>query len=170
MYYVSHLYEQSLQVPFIFRAPPSLFPELRRGHGGRPYSRGEPVWQMDLVPTIMELAGVRVKNPHEQNPWQSRSLVPLLRGEEGQATLDEYWNRDMLLTTHFDLQGAITDRYRYKLHFDRGVGTYLLFDLKEDPMELRNLADENPALLSKMLQRFQELNRQHPQVLGGIER
>ena len=59
-----------------------------------------------------------------------------------------YRGRDVPLLTHYDMLGVIHD-FRYKLIFHRPLGTYLLFDLREDPGEMTNLADSRPELLGR---------------------
>jgi|GEM_PF-3773360 len=159
MYYVSHLYDQSLNVPLIVRVPG--FP------GGVTYD--QPVLQIDLLPTMMELTGVRHSNPNADYPMTNCSLVSVLKGEDDESTAGGYWNRDMLLTTHYDMLGVIS-RFRYKLIYDRPAGTYLLFDLKKDPGENKNLADARPDLLAEMLEKLRKLVARHQSFIGQIKR
>ncbi|GIW82546.1 MAG: hypothetical protein KatS3mg105_4353 [Gemmatales bacterium] len=156
LYYVSHLYEQSLLVPMIVKVP---------GLPGRG-ACDQPVLQMDILPTVMELAGVRRKNPNRY-PMTCRSLLPLLRGNPSSADREQYWQRDMVLTTHYDMHGVI-ERFRHKLIFDRSSGTLLLFDLQDDPAEMHNLADERPDLLSHMLAKFRIMMERHKSLIGRV--
>ena len=55
----------------------------------------------------------------------------------------------MPLYTHFDKIGVLS-RFRHKLIFNRVARTYTLFDLEKDPMEMVNLADDEPELLQDM--------------------
>ena len=70
--------------------------------------------------------------------------------------------------THYDLRGVLHDG-RYKLIFNRPLGTYLVFDLQEDPKEMKNLADTEPELLDDLLERFRVLFTQHKTLLGRME-
>jgi len=158
MYYVSHLYDQCLLVPMIVRIPGLP--------GGNVVE--EPVLQVDLLPTVMELAGIQYTDPAARTRYTCRSLMPLMKGTATPKQRAAYWERDVPLTTHYDKIGVIS-RFRYKLIFDRSVGTYKLFDLQEDPREMSNLAD-NDALLKKMLAKLRLQMRRHPAILGGIKK
>ncbi len=157
MYYVSHLYEQSLHVPMMIKVP---------GLPGGQVSR-EPVLQIDIVPTLAELAGLRHANPTPEYPMTCRSLVPLLNGckDVNPAT---YRNRDMILCTHYDTLGVIS-HFEHKLIFDRPTGTYFVFDLKNDPGETVNLADSRPDLRAMLLEKLRKLSRRHASFIGQIQ-
>jgi arylsulfatase A-like enzyme len=158
LYYVSHLYEQSLQVPLIIKTP---------GLPGGLVSDA-PVMQMDLMPTVMELAGMRQANPREEDPWMCRSLAPLMRGDESAETVTQYRRRDIPLTTHHDMLGVISE-FRHKLIFERPSGTYLLFDLVDDPDEMHNLVDTRPELLEAMMVKLRALIARNPSFIWRIK-
>jgi len=171
MYYVAHLYEQSLHVPLIIKVPRTTAGKgMRIGKGVVCH---EPVMQMDLLPTVMELAGVRHVNA-QTNPLPSRSLLPLMdTGRVSEEVARRYRHRDILLTTHYDMLGVISN-FRYKLIFDRPSGTYLLFDLEERDeqgiSEVHNLVDERPELFERMLQKLREMVEKHKSMVSGIRR
>ena len=158
MYYVSHLYDQSLLLPIIIR-----FPGIPGGN-----SSNEPVMQTDIMATVMELAGVKLTNPSSEFPMTCKSLVPLMKGTATEVQRKAYWKRDVILTTHYDKLGVLS-QFRHKLIFNRPTGTYRLFDLKEDPGETKNLVDEEPELLEKMMEKFRKLMKQHGAITGGIK-
>lgn len=157
LYYVAHLYQQSIHVPCIVRVP---------GLKSAPKSEAWTM-QQDLLPTLMDLAGIRPKNPRADHPFPGLSLLPLMRGEGDAALLANFRNRDMLLTTHYDMLGSIRN-FREKLIYDRPSGTYLLFDLEKDPQEMHNLADSRPELLQEMLDHLSGMVKKHPAFVGGI--
>lgn len=154
MYYVSHLYEQSLRIPMILKVP------------GMP--RGlvceTPVLQTDLIPTFLELAGMRIAPPAK--PLDGLSLVPFLRGV---SDVDDapYRKRNLILTTHYDTLGVVR-AFRDKMIFDRPTGTYCIFDIESDPMEKHNLVDTRPELKDELLELLREMQKKHPEFLGGI--
>ncbi|GAB4161120.1 MAG: hypothetical protein Tsb009_38470 [Planctomycetaceae bacterium] len=158
MYYVSHLYDQSLLIPMIIRYP---------GISGGNFAN-EPVMQTDIVPTVMELAGLRLANPSKEFPMTCRSLVPLMKGTATEAEKQAYWKRDVILTTHYDKLGVLS-HFHHKLIFNRPTGTYRLFDLINDPGEKRNLVDDNPELLAEMMEKFRKLMKLHGPIIGGIK-
>jgi len=159
IYYVGHLYEQSLRLPLIIKIPGV--------EGGR--MTHEPVLQLDILPTVMELAGVvhDEKATPEASPLPGRSLLPLMRDDATEEQLRSIRERDMILTTHYDTLGVLS-RFEHKLIFDRPSGTYLLFDLVNDPGEMVNLADDEPELLEHMLEKLRDLTERHRGVVGHI--
>ncbi len=156
MYYVSHLYEQSLHVPMILKVPGLL--------GNR--VSDEPVLQIDILPTIAELAGIRHANPTCEYPMTGQSLVPLLK-DGCPVDPERYRNRDMLLCTHYDTLGVVS-RFEHKLIFDRPTGTFMVFDLKHDPGETVNLAESRPDLRERLLEKLRFLTRRHASFIGQI--
>jgi hypothetical protein len=159
LYYVSHLYDASLLVPLIIRVP-------GLAGGGK---CEEPVLQIDLVPTLMEMAGMRHVNSSVTGPLPGRSLLPALREKESLSTevAKAYRHRDVPLLTHYNMLGVIRN-FQYKLIFYRPLGTYLLFDLQEDPSEMSNLSDARPELLEDMLGRLRSLFDENKTLLGRI--
>ena len=112
------LYEPSIRVPLIVRG--LGFPAGRR--------LSEPVANIDVAPTVVELAGAA---PGRR--MDGRSLVPILR-DPGIA-----WGRDLLVERGpgNDTFTAIrTPRYVYAEH---GNGELELYDLVRDPHELDSL-------------------------------
>src|SRR3954447_18273696 len=108
------LYEQSLRVPLLMRGP------------GVPRGMQVDRWSsnVDLAPTLLEATGALPGRVQD-----GRSLFPLLRD----PTLA--WGRELLLDTG-SYQGVRTDRYVYAEHT---TGEKELYDLQNDPFELRNL-------------------------------
>jgi arylsulfatase A-like enzyme len=114
------------------------------------------VSNLDFAETFLEIAGLDA--PAEM---QGRSLVPLLRG---QSPAD--WRRSFYyqyyeypvphrVRPHY---GVVTDRYKL-VRFDRpDVDYWELFDLEQDPAELRNVIDD-PAYAPVVAQLKQELAR-----------
>ncbi len=138
-------YEEALRIPFLIRYPP-----LAR--------KGRVVSQMalniDLAPTVLELA--RIAAPASV---QGRSLVPLLRGSAGDwrtSFLYEYFAEQQFPSTP-DIQGVRTERWKY-LRYPGTGDMDELYDLKNDPLEMRNLA-QDPAATEPLRQGQAELDR-----------
>ena len=114
-----NLYEQSMKCPLILRGP------------GIPAGKKSEslTYLHDLNATVYALTGV--KSP--ENP-DSADLSPIWRGESTQV-------RDSLFLAYQDKMRTIRDG-RWKLHLYPKVRHALLFDLREDPHETRNLAYE----------------------------
>lgn len=130
-------YDHSLRVPMVIAGP------------GINYAREEtPVMHYDLFPTICELAGVTPPD------GDGSSLVPALKGE----TLT---NRECLYFAYTHLQRAIRHG-AYKLIEYAVEGEprrTQLFNLKNDPWETNNLADD-PAYADQIESLSTELRRQ----------
>lgn len=115
-----NLYEHSVRVPLIFSGP--AVPAGVR-HDGLVYS-------LDLYATLCELCDV----PEPLN-LESRSLVPAFAGNGASV-------RETLCAAYMDCQRMIVDR-RWKLiryRVNGGGERAQLFDLANDPHELRDLA------------------------------
>lgn len=122
------IYEESIRVPLIIVDP-------RPNKQRRGTTDDRMVLNTDLAPTLLDLAGVEVPGGYD-----GQSLVPLLAG----APSD--WRSDFLYEHRFDnkdipkSQGVRGQRWVYA-RFDEQSPVYeQLFDLKEDPQQLSNLA------------------------------
>jgi arylsulfatase A-like enzyme len=128
------MYEESLRTPLIVRWPGTVEP----GSVNR-----DLVMNLDLAPTFLELGGVAVSPD-----VQGHSLVPLLRGETPPDWRDaiyyQYFAYPDWHMVHRQY-GIRTDRYKL-IHFYE-VDAWELFDLDEDPQELRSVYDD-PAYAS----------------------
>ena len=136
-----HIEEAGIRVPLVVRWPG----RIPAGESVR-----TPVIGSDLFPTFVQLAGASAP------PVDGESLVPLLLGD---GTLDRkaiFWHFPAYLepygsSTEFRARpcGAVR-RGRYKLieHFEDG--RLELFDLREDPGEASNLAEERPDLRAEL--------------------
>lgn len=114
-----NLYEHSTRVPLIIGGP-----GLARGR------RTDALCYLpDLAPTLCALAGTAAPFGSE-----GRDLGPLLRGERGAA------GRDVVFTAYRRVQRSVRDA-RWKLIEYPALGRTQLFDLKLDPAENRDLAD-----------------------------
>jgi len=147
-------YEEALRVPLMISLPAGL-----RGGVERIPEIAEPVANIDLSPTILELAGAEpCRRAKRCRVMDGRSLMPLLHGE------DEDWPHDRALVVEFtgQHQGFSSCSYRgirtpgeaYVEHtsvpeFDTGGCEPTLevehYDLGSDPFQLDNLYPALPA-------------------------
>jgi arylsulfatase A-like enzyme len=144
-----HAYEESIRVPMLAWAPGLIAP------GSRIESM---VRNIDLAPTILELAGAR--GPANMD---GRSVLPLLRGERATwATelLYEYYWEDAF--PHTPTVFALRDE-RYKYIYYHGVWDIAeLYDLRTDPDERHNLigvpaqAERVTAMRNRLFDRLTE--------------
>ena len=84
---------------------------------------------LDIFPTLGELAGVPGPEGSE-----GRSLAPLIAGKKQTG-------RASIFTAYADTQRAVRDD-RWKLIVYPKINKMQLFDLRADPVEMHNLADD----------------------------
>ena len=125
-----NLYDHSMRPPLIF--------------AGAGISKGKSdalCYLYDIYPTLCDLAGVRIPETVE-----GRSLLPIMRGKETKV-------RDAILLAYRDVQRAARTE-DWKLIRYPQVNKSQLFDVKVDPDELRDLADDprQTAKLKEMME------------------
>ena len=119
------MYEESFRTPLLVRLPGGIHGDVDAF-----------VQNIDYAPTILELAGVEIpKDMHGE------SFLPFLKGEK-----PAHW-RDALYYHFYEYPaehavkrhyGVRTDRYKL-IHFYNDIDTWELYDLQEDPSEMKNL-------------------------------
>ena len=177
------LYEDSIRVPLVVMDP--RFDESRRGA-----RLGELALNIDISPTIVELAGVPVPEA-----VQGRSLLPLL--DNGPAD----WRQDFYCEHLFEhplipkSEGLRTTRWKYIKYVELpasdeeqrregnavkgGIGTRIrggnryeeLYDLESDPLEADNVIDDPRCqdTLARLVQRFSELRDEAASARPGSD-
>ena len=119
--------------------------------------RGEFALNIDLAPTLLELAGVTVPGT-----MQGRSLVPLLQGKR------PVWRKSFLIEYYSDkvfprilqmgYKAVRNGRWKY-IHYLELEGMDELYDLRSDPYEIKNLIHDPGAakVRDKMKQEMERL-------------
>lgn len=118
------VYEPSVRVPLVIAGP-----GLSRGARQPTY-----VANIDLAPTILQLAGAR-----PLRTMDGASLVPLLKESHLR------WNRDLLLESGANSQGLpvyAAVRSPGYLYVEYSTGERELYDMRADPAQLHNLYGE----------------------------
>jgi N-acetylglucosamine-6-sulfatase len=122
---IKYPYEESIRVPFIVRCP-WLIPDPGKG-------RSQMVLNIDIAPTLIDLAGVPVPGDME-----GKSLVPILNDRDApgrKAWLLEYWK---YYPENFpSYYGVRTQTHKY-IEYEKTLRPEL-FDLTMDPGEENNL-------------------------------
>jgi arylsulfatase A-like enzyme len=133
------IYDVTLHVPLIIRYPGKV-PAAKRVSG---YNQHK-----DLVPTIIELAGIKTRVP-----FDGRSLMQLVRGEVTSFESEFYITECTWMRKH----GWRTPQWKLIIalepdfHFKPKVE---LYNLIEDPHEDRNVAPENPGVVKQLRERM----------------
>jgi arylsulfatase A-like enzyme len=126
------MYEPALRTPLIVRWP---------GVTQADTTCASMVQNIDMAPTFLAMAGVA-----EPDGMHGRSLAPLLGGGQPgdwrDAIYYHYQQRDSgriehMVEPHYGVRTA-----RYKLMYVYDLGEWELYDLQEDPDELRNVVDD----------------------------
>ena len=151
------MHEESIRVPLIVRDP--RLPKERQNTRNR-----ELVLNIDVAPTLLDLAGVKAPRGMD-----GQSLAPLLRGDK------TAWRDHFFYEHHFHYGGKIprtegvrTKDWKYITYFDVKPAHEELYDLRNDPLEEKNLVGERSARdklgeLRKLYER--EVKRLPPPVL-----
>jgi N-acetylglucosamine-6-sulfatase len=124
-------YEEAIRVPLVVRADRLVGKRLDE----------HLVANIDLAPTIAEVAGVQLPNA------DGASMVPLLRGETPpwrSAVLIEHVRGTNPIPTYCAVRTAHQLFVRYE------TGERELYDLESDPAELDNIAGTRPVLQARL--------------------
>ncbi len=132
-------HDPSIHVPLLIYDP--RVPAEARGQ-----VRDEIALNVDLAPTVLDLAGLAVPEG-----VQGRSLAPIITGRD-----PDDWRTDFFYEYHFgydgripESEGVVTDRYTYLVWTGADPPVETLFDTVADPAQSDNLMDDldrRPAL------------------------
>jgi arylsulfatase A-like enzyme len=139
----STAYEEDIRVPLIVRGPGVAAHKVV----------SDMSLNIDLAPTLAELAGVAIPDFVD-----GRSLKPLLHG----APLVAPWRHDFFVQyrtkSHRNLPTFDGLRSTEYLYVEYATGEKELYDVREDPLEMHNLArTSSPALLAELSKRVSDL-------------
>ncbi len=128
------LYDETIRVPLVIKLP---------GQTGAGRRVSQPVQHLDLVPTILDLAGAAAPRG-----LRGRSLRPVLESAAGKLPEPGFYSEAFYSRYHFGWSElvALTDaRYRF-IKAPRPE----LYDLPEDPRQARNIVAERPQTAAAM--------------------
>jgi arylsulfatase len=111
---------------------------------------------MDIVPTLLELAGATHPGTRYQGrdvlPIRGRSLLPYLQGEQAQPHTQDETTGWELFRARAMRQGEWKALYIPK---PDGLGRWQLYNLNRDPGEIHDLADAEPERLRGLIEHWQ---------------
>lgn len=124
-------YEESIRMPLLVRYPKVI----KAGT-----VRNQFALNIDLAPTLLELAGVAVPGA-----MQGRTLVPLLKGERpawrSSFIIEYYSDKVFPRVLEMGYKAVRDGRWKY-IHYLELEGMDELYDLKTDPYEMTNLINQ----------------------------
>ena len=133
------IYEGGLRVPGIIEWP-----------GGIPSPRitSYPASVLDILPTLLDVVDIDFPDPR---PLDGLSLKPLF-------TRDLKERAKPIPFRHLTRTAWIDNDFKILTNKRRG-GAYELYDLRNDPSESTNLAEQHPELFERMKRQLMEWNR-----------
>ena len=141
------IFEQSLRTPLLVRWPGTVAP----GSVNKAL-----VSNIDFAETFLEASGLPV--PAEM---QGRSLVPVLQGKTPADWRQNFYYHYYEYPGPHNVRrhdGVVTDRYKLVHFYEPDMNTWELFDLREDPLELRSVYDQ-PGYAQTQAELTRELAR-----------
>ncbi|MEN8155268.1 MAG: sulfatase-like hydrolase/transferase [Acidobacteriota bacterium] len=137
-------YEQLLRVPLIFAGP------------GIPKGKREKsiISNLDLMPTLKDLLGME----YDHN-MQGQSYSALFSGEKvPDRTL--FFDKATNIIEKAKKSALLMDDYKLIVTKMNSGLSYELFNLTNDPSELKNVSLENQTVLKKMLKKYMEFKKE----------
>ena len=112
-------YDHSIRMPFMISGPGIA----------KNVTVAEKIYMQSVYPTTCELAGLNVPKTVD-----FKSVLPLIKGEKGSG-------EKIIFNAYIETQRLVrTDRYKL-VHYPK-IGRNQLFDLKEDPLETKDLIND----------------------------
>jgi arylsulfatase A-like enzyme len=123
-------HEESLRVPLVVFDPRAD----KKTRGTKPEQM---VLNLDITPTILELAGTDIPDT-----MQGKSLMPLIKGQNPKWRTDFYYEHLLDYKPIPKSEAVRTKRYKYIRYFEQQPVYEELYDLKNDPYEIKNLVHD----------------------------
>lgn len=150
-YYKTFSNEGGIRVPFIARFPG----KIPKGKSSREFG-----FVKDIVPTILEVAGVDVPGSTYKgkriNPPSGSSMWSMLQGKSAVI-------HDATEAIGYELAGSSAIfQGKYKLVRNpppKGTGEWELYDMNADPSEVHNLSKKNPGKVDELIQAYAEYEK-----------
>jgi arylsulfatase A len=150
-----HLHEGGIRVPGILRWP---------GHSSPGTASAEPVNGTDVLPTLCALAGATIP---DDRPIDGADITPIFRGRTPHRARPLYWRYDRALST---AKVAMRDG-DWKILADESLGSFELYNLREDRLERQDLVQTQPEQAEAMARRLRAIHdeiAQEAASLGGV--
>ncbi len=118
------MYEEALRTPLLMQYPKEIEEGISSNHL---------VQNLDIAPTLLKVAGIDVPDDMQGIPLQQTWTTEEAKWRD--AIYYHYYEKGFGATPHY---GVRTERYKL-IHFYDVVDAWELYDLENDPMEMKNL-------------------------------
>lgn len=116
--------------------------------------RDDQVWVGDIMPTVLELAGVMYPQEFRGQaiePMDGRSVVPMFGGKAIEPHETLYFNDKGQQSVIYQGRWKLLIEPGWYMQTSKQPGTvYELYDLTNDPSESRNLAKQKPEMVQQL--------------------
>ena len=152
--------EGGMRVPFILSLPPALKGTIRNGAIVDAFA-----WGTDILPTLLELAGIPLPGDEYRGRKLHRptgkSLLPYLRGEAASVRGGD----EAIGFESLGAQALYQGDWKIMRMGSPFDGKWRMYNLREDPSESRDLSAAMPERLQRMLAEVEAYNRANGVVL-----
>ena len=146
-----YLFDELVHVPLIFS-----------GIGLKSKIITNMVRHVDIFPTIIELIGFQ---PLKVN-IEGRSLTPLLDNKPLEELPVFMECRNRITEESRSVIGLRTSKWKYFRGKDKTRKRVFLFDLENDPLEEKNIKEQNPEIIKKMEKILEDFNKESLPEVG----
>jgi arylsulfatase A-like enzyme len=136
----NNIYEESIRIPFIVSWKGHIKPNL---------DKKMLMSMADVYPTLLELAGLTAKTPAGLD---GKSMAPyIIKGLGSDHTEQFILGAVNPPNANSGFRGIRTAKYKLAYVRRKGIVEPYLFDLANDPFELKNIYADNDSVVNKML-------------------
>ncbi|NMA84374.1 MAG: sulfatase-like hydrolase/transferase, partial [Epulopiscium sp.] len=132
-------YDECFKVPFIIRYPKKIDP------GTKEFFLNPP----DIMPTLLEMLGLEDQLPSDV---EGESRAKFIFTDDTPEIDEGYF-----INPGFNGRGVRNKRYCFvTIRNQHDDETYILFDMKNDPYQMKNVAKEYPEVVKEMRERLED--------------
>ena len=136
-----NMHEGGISTPFI-----AYYPELAKAGT----INNATAHIIDIMPTCLELAGVKYPAYHNKNkltPLEGISLVDIIKNGKGTGNDTLYWEHE---------GNKAIRAGKWKLVYEAEYGNWELYDMEKDRTEINDLAINYPAIVNQLLAAYEK--------------